>query len=86
MGSIECLVEAQHLVFLPTDDEARRLADVHLLGQLLVQESGLHVHVVDGPPLLGSKSQEQTHRFNPRDGGKHFVEVYSLLLDIALGY
>jgi hypothetical protein len=86
MESVERLVEAQHLVFLPVDDEVGRLAYVDLLGHLPIQESRLHAHVVDWPPLLGSKCKQQTHRFNPRDGGEHFVEVHTLLLDVALGY
>jgi hypothetical protein len=36
MESVERLVEAQHLVFLPIDDEAGRLADIHLLDQLSI--------------------------------------------------
>jgi hypothetical protein len=47
MESVECLVEAQYLVFLPVDDEVGRLAYVDLLGQLPIQESRLHAHVVD---------------------------------------
>jgi hypothetical protein len=44
---VERLVEAQHLVLLPVDDKIERLANIHLLNQLFVQEHILHVHVLD---------------------------------------
>jgi hypothetical protein len=58
------------------DDEIGRLVNVHLLDQLPVQEHRLYVHVMDCPPLLGGKCEQQVYWFNPRNKGEHFIKVH----------
>jgi hypothetical protein len=56
--AVECLAQAVHLPLFSGDGVARWLAHVGLLFEVTVEEGGLHVHVVDLPPLLSCQRED----------------------------
>jgi hypothetical protein len=58
--SVERLVKAQYLVLLLWDDKTGRLANVDILDELPNEERGIYIHVMHRPPLLGSKSKQES--------------------------
>jgi hypothetical protein len=46
LEAVECLVQLQHLPFVPGGDETGRLLHVHLIHQFAVEERGFYIHVV----------------------------------------
>jgi hypothetical protein len=46
-----------HLAFFSGDSEAWRLAHVHLLSEVAVEECGLYVHVVHLPSFLTARAR-----------------------------
>jgi hypothetical protein len=58
--AIECLAQAVHLPLFFGDGIARWLAHVDLLLEVTIEDGGLHVHVVDLPPLLSHQHEEDT--------------------------
>jgi hypothetical protein len=58
MKPMQCFPHLEHLVLLACNNEARRLLDIDLLLQVIIQEHQFDIHVVHLPPLMCRKSDE----------------------------
>jgi hypothetical protein len=78
---VQGLAHSEHLALLLGDDEAEGLPYVHLLLEVTVEESGLDIHVMDVPPLLGSEREENADGLNANHRRECIIIVNPLLLD-----
>jgi len=83
--SIESFDEVQHLAFMPLEDKAWGLLNVHLFLENAIEECGLDVHVMHCPAFRGSMGKQQPDGLKSRNWGEDFIKVNSLALDISLG-
>jgi hypothetical protein len=71
---------------LPSCPEMTKLGGlphVHLLLEVTIVESGLDIHVMDTPPLLGSEHEENADRLDVSHGCERIIVNDPLLLDEA---
>jgi hypothetical protein len=77
-------MQAQHLPTVLGVDEAEWLLDEDRLLHLVIEESRLHVHVVDWPREVLGDAQQESHGLQPRHRRKNLLKVDPLLLIISL--
>lgn len=74
----------QHLEGASAIDEAWRLADVHLLSNLAVQERRLHAHGLHLLLELTYDSEQEAHEVQARNWCKDVIEIDPRSLDVPL--
>jgi hypothetical protein len=50
--AIQGIAQVVHFIFVPSRDKTERLLDVDHFSQHAIEEGALHLHVVDGPPVV----------------------------------
>ena len=83
--SIESFDEVQHLAFMPLEDKAWGLLNVHLFLENAIEECGLDVHVMHCPAFRGSTGKKQPDGLKSRNWGEDFIKVDAEILHVPLG-
>ena len=79
------LCEVQHLAFMPLEDKAWGLLNVHLFLENAIEECRLDVHVMHCPAFRGSMGKQQPDGLKSHNWGEDFIKVNSLARNISLG-
>jgi hypothetical protein len=70
-----------HLLFLYGDGEVRWLAHIDFFLEVSVEEGGLDIHMVDTPPFLSHKREEDSYRLHACNRSEGIIIVDSLSLE-----